>query len=45
MIQNKYGKQIKKKYDRKSEYATKYVFQERGITIYPPYKNCVLAIS
>jgi len=40
----KYRKQIEK-YDRKSEYATKYVFQERGITIYPPYKNCVLAIS
>ena len=34
-----------KKYDRKSEYATKYVFRERGITIHPPYKNCVLAIS
>ena len=32
-MQNKYGKQIKK-YDRKSEYATKYVFRERGIT--PP---------
>ena len=38
MIQNKYRKQIEK-YDRKSEYATKYVFWERGITIYPPYKK------
>ena len=23
----------------KSEYATKYVFRERGITIHPPYKK------
>ena len=29
----------------KSEYATKYVFWERGVTIHSPYKNCVLAIS
>jgi len=38
MIQNKYRKQFEK-YDRKFEHATKYVFQERGITIYPPYKK------
>ena len=29
----------------KSEYATKYVFRERGVTFHPPYKNFVLAIS
>ena len=32
MIQNKYRKQFEK-YDRKFEHATKYVFQEWGITI------------
>ena len=31
MIQNKYRKQIEK-YNWKSEYETKYVFRERGIT-------------
>ena len=30
---------------KKSEYVTKYVFRERGVTYHPPYKNCVLAIS
>ena len=30
---------------KKSEYATKYIFSERGVTFHPPYKNCVLAIS
>jgi len=39
MTQNKYRKQFEKKYDQKSEYETKYVFRERGITIYPPYKK------
>ena len=29
----------------KSEYTTKYVFREWGVTFHPPYKNCVLAIS
>ena len=29
----------------KSEYATKYVFRERGVTFHPTYKNCVFAIS
>ena len=29
----------------KSEYVSKYVFWERGVTFYPLYKNCVLAIS
>ena len=29
----------------KSEYVSKYVFQERGVTFYPPYKNFVLKIS
>jgi len=30
---------------KKSEYVSKYVFWERGVTFYPPHKNCVLAIS
>jgi len=30
---------------KRSEYTTKYVFQERGVTFHPPYKNCVIAIS
>ena len=30
---------------KKSEYATKYVFREQGVTFHPPYRNCVLAIS
>ena len=28
----------------KSEYVSTYVFQKRGVTFHPPYKNCVLAI-
>ena len=30
---------------KKSEYTTKYVFRERGVTFHPPYKNYALAIS
>ena len=30
---------------KKSEYVSKYVFREQGVTFHPPYKNCVLAIS
>ena len=37
--------EVNRKYGRKTEYATKYVFRERGITIHPPYKNFVLKIS
>jgi len=29
----------------KSEYVSKYIFQERGVTFHPPYKNFVLEIS
>ena len=29
----------------KSEYASTYVFQERGVTFHPPCKNFVLEIS
>ena len=29
----------------KSEYVSTYVFRERGVTYYPPYKNFVLEIS
>ena len=28
----------------KSEYVTKYVFRDWGVTFHPPYKNCVHAI-
>ena len=29
---------------KKLEYVSKYVFWERGVTIYPPYKNFILEI-
>ena len=29
----------------KSEYVSTYVFQERGVTFHPPYKNFTLEIS
>ena len=28
----------------KSEYATRYVVQQRGVTFHPPYKDCVITI-
>ena len=30
---------------KKSEYVTKYIFPEQGVTFHLPYKNYVLAIS
>ena len=37
--------EVNRKIRSKTEYATKYVFWEQGITIHPPYKNFVLEIS